>query len=435
MAACLITGTVAGVCGTLTVPENPSDPGGRKIGLKVDLIPAQSTATLEPVFFIAGGPGSSTIDQWAVAPATFPGLNVHHDIVLVDQRGTGQSHQLTLPSPAANESLADYARRALATMDGDPRYYTTSVAMDDLDAVRQALGYNAIDLYGGSYGATAVQYYLRQHGDHVAAAVLDGGSLIDVPLLELIAANSQKALNDLFARCLADPICGVAYPDLRNQFALVLQRLDRAPVTTSLNDASGKPVVVTHEVFAAAVHSLLLTAGQAAGIPWLVHQAWLGYFNQVAQIEAANQPQALVMSYEIVCSEAWARFDPAEVERTGAGSYYLSEQLEAAEQQAQACAFLPPGIVPANDAEPPRTDVPVLLLNGVDDPQDPPSNVAAAAQDMPDSFSLAVPAQGHTVGHVGCLPSVVVSFFNTRKADPAAAQACAASIPQIPFRT
>src|SRR5690349_8741549 len=129
MGVCTITGTRGVVmkarCGTLTVPENRADPTGRKIGLFVAMFPALvPQAKLAPVFFIAGGPGGVTTSDWAEAPMIFTGLNEHHDIVLVDQRGTGRSHPLVVPAPTPGEAPADYARRALASIDGDARYYT-----------------------------------------------------------------------------------------------------------------------------------------------------------------------------------------------------------------------------------------------------------------------------------------------------------------------
>ena len=69
----------------------------------------------------------------------------------------------------------------------EPQFYTTSEAMDDLDDVREALGYDKINLVGYSYGATAAQYYLRQHEEHVRTMTLGGGSLLDVPVFELWA--------------------------------------------------------------------------------------------------------------------------------------------------------------------------------------------------------------------------------------------------------
>lgn len=441
LAECKVTGTrgivMAAKCGTLTVPESRSDSSGRKISLSVAVMPATDPATpSEPVFFIAGGPGGSTIANWAEAPLIFAGLSAHHDIVLVDQRGTGGSHMLAFPTQGPNESSADYAARALATLDGDPRYYTTAVAMDDLDAVRVALGYDKIDLYGASYGATAVQYYLRQHGDHVRAAVLDGGTLVEVPIFELMAASSQHALDDVFGRCAADRGCATAYPNVQAEFAEVSARLSQKPVATTVMDPGGQPIVVTSDVFAATIHQLLV-GSDSGRIPWLIHTAWLGNMTAVA-VELSKylggSSQVLVMTLEILCFEAWARNDPARVTLAGQGSYLLSNQIAFANSYAHACTYAPHGFVTVDDAQPVHTTVPVLFLNGSDDPQDPPSNVAAAVSHMPNALLVVAPGQGHTVGQIGCLSGLVVDFFNKAKSNPASANACVATMQPPQFR-
>lgn len=436
MAPCVLANQLGAFCGQLSVAENPNRPDGRYLDLRVAVIPARSApVAADPVFFITGGPGGASTEDWASAPATFPGVYLHHDIVLVDQRGTGASHKLELPAPEPGENLADYARRVLPAIDGDPRYYTTAVAMDDLDAVRAALGYSKIDLYGSSYGATAVQYYLRQHGDHVRTAVLDGGTLIDVPIMELIAANSQHALDAVMDRCAADLECSTAFPNLRSKFTAVMTRLDRAPVTSNVVDqATGELVVVSHELFAGVIHAKLLDARTAATIPWFINRVADGHYDEVATINAGPGTPNLVMSIEIRCTEAWARFNPDEVRRTGAGSYYLSAQVAAAQLQAMGCPLLPRGYVPADDAQPLQTAIPVLLLNGAADPQDPPSNVADARVEMPSSLVVSVPGQGHTVGHLSCLPTVVADFIAAGAADADAARQCAETVPLPPFK-
>lgn len=441
MTDCTVTGTrgihMAAKCGTLKVAEDRADPNGRKIELYVAVMPAtEPGAPSEPVFFIAGGPGGSTVADWAEAPNIFVGLAAHHDIVLVDQRGTGRSHPLVLPPQVAGETPTDYAKRALGSIDGNPRYYTTAAAMDDLDAVRQALGYDKIDVYGNSYGATAVQYYMRQHGDRVRAAVLDGGTLVDVPIFELVAPNSQRALDDVLARCLADSGCVAAYPNVRTELTAVMARLSQKPVATDVIDLSGQPIVVTSDVFAGTIHQLLV-GSDSGTIPWLIHTAWSGNLTAVAVALSkylGKTDQVLVMTIEILCSEAWAKNDPERVRALGQGSYLLSSQVAAAESYAGACQYAPPGLVLPNDAQSVQTTVPVLLLSGSDDPQDPPSNVAEAKRQMPNSLLVVAPGQGHTVGDIGCLSQVVVDFFNKGRTDPAAANACVANMQPPQFR-
>lgn len=211
----------AALCGSLTVPENPSVPGGRTINLRVAVVPASSASPQpDPVFMLAGGPGGAAAESMGWTVTRFQRVHVTRDIVLVDQRGTGGSNQLWLPTPTPPAGASDaellayldqWATDSFGALGADASTYTTSVAMDDLDAVRAALGYEKINLYGASYGATAAQYYVRQHPDRVRSVVLDGATLLDVPVMELIAKSSQRALDLLFERCAADAACAAAY--------------------------------------------------------------------------------------------------------------------------------------------------------------------------------------------------------------------------------
>ncbi len=208
------------VCGRLTVPEDPGAPAGRQIELNVMVFPAQvPNPAADPVFFVAGGPGGASTDDWSSAPGAFPEVHASRDIVLVDQRGTGDSNPLQLPESrpdvsgmSRSDAIATFQAwldEYLSKLDADQSLYASPQAADDLDAVREALGYDRIDLYGSSYGATLVQYYLRQHPDHVRAAVLDGGTLLDVPVLELIPRNSQDALDSVLRTVRSGPrVCG-----------------------------------------------------------------------------------------------------------------------------------------------------------------------------------------------------------------------------------
>ena len=314
-------------------------------------------------------------------------------------------------------TLDAWVKQVLAEMPGDPRFYTTSVAMDDLDDVRAALGYDKINLYGPSYGATAAQYYLRQHEDRVRAVVLDGGTLLDVPIFELIAANSQRALDILFDRCAADRTCHEAFPDLRTEFDKVMKRVSKHPVTTSISHPwTGEPIVLDAPTFAATVHGGLVAETVIADLPRLIHAAYQDRWDEVAQVIAltagpmSSDTSQLVMSFVIRCSEAWARFDPVETARLGAGSYLRDVEEGIAEAQATACAYAPKGVVPADDDEPVTSDVPVLLILGGADPQNPPPNVADAPRDLPNSLTLVLPGHAHTVGNLGCMPSIIESF-------------------------
>ena len=185
-----VTATAPAVCGTLEVPEDRSNPSGRMIGLRVAVIPAEADTPEPDAFFaLAGGPGRAGTAFFGWLPGLFADVHASRDIVLVDQRGTGGSNALVLPpmpdttglsQAEVDAHLQTWSDDWQASIEADPRQYTSSVAADDLDAVREALGYDLIDLYGPSYGATLAQYYIRQHPDHVRVAIMDGGTPLDV---------------------------------------------------------------------------------------------------------------------------------------------------------------------------------------------------------------------------------------------------------------
>jgi pimeloyl-ACP methyl ester carboxylesterase len=442
---------IQALCGTLTMPEDPASPAGRTIDLRVGVIPASvGPAEPDPVFMLAGGPGGAAVDGLTWTALTFGGIHATRDIVLVDQRGTGGSNAMLLDPLRDISKLAavdadavahDWVTTQLGRFDADPAFYTTSIAMDDLDAVRDALGYERINLWGGSYGATAAQYYIRQHGDRVRSVVLDGATLLEVPVFERLAPNSQAALETLFARCASDASCAGAYPDLAGAFEATMASLQRAPVTVAAIDpATGEPGVITAVDFAGAVHSGLIDSQYSAVLPWFIDAAADGRWEEaIAAAKAIGGGDPLddampLMSAIIRCSEAWARYDPAEVARVGAGSYYLEAQLANANLQATMCRSAPRGVVPSDDDAPATSDVPVLFTVGSADPQDPPANIATAADRFPNSSIVIAEGHGHTVSHLGCLPSVVDAFVAAGSVDGLDTSCVTDGVPLPPFR-
>jgi pimeloyl-ACP methyl ester carboxylesterase len=429
MTACIINGEVpvkaevAGFCGTLQVPEDRSKPSGRQIGLNVAIVPALSAAPApDPLFAIAGGPGDASTQFFAWLPGLYAGVHATRDIVFVDQRGTSASNLMTLPpmpdtsglsASAADARLLAWAHDALASLDADPRFYTSTIAADDLDDVRAALGYDKIDLYGTSYGGTLAQYYLRQHADHVRVAVLDGSTPLDVPVMERMAANSQHALELVLSRCAADTACHAAFPDLATDWSTLVAELRKG--VTATNPDTGEQATLDLAQAGASVHNALRTGVTSAQLPLAIHLAATGRWVPASQLipTPATGGGLSLMSEMICCSEAWARFDPAQVARLGAGSYALDMERANAVAQAAVCHYLPKGVVPVDDAAAVRTTLPVMWLTGDGDPQDPPANLASVPAQEPNSTIVVMPAQEHVVGHLGCGPSVIAAFVDT----------------------
>ena len=162
-------------CGTLKVYENRAMKQGRQIDLNIVVLPAlRSDAQPDPLFFLAAVPARAP-RSWKSCSHDFQRVQSDRDIVLFDQRGTGKSNPLDCNSDddslqaltLTNEQMLERLKACLAKYYADLTLYTTPIAMDDLDDVRAFLGYDTINVYGGSYGTRAALVYMRQHGDRV----------------------------------------------------------------------------------------------------------------------------------------------------------------------------------------------------------------------------------------------------------------------------
>lgn len=442
LAPCTIAGQSA-QCGSLPVYENRDTRTGRVIELKVAVIPSTNPEpTKDPVVLLSGGPGvAATEDTGNLQLMYYIGKD--RDLVLVDQRGTGGSHRVPVPampdwsglSPGeVEQAYATWIQEQLPGLDMDMRYYTTSVAMDDLDEVRQALGYEKINLFGVSYGAIAAQYYLRQHEEHVRSAVLIGGSLGNIPIWEQHAVNAQRALDSVFSLCESDPACHSTFPDIEAEFAALLERLDGEPVAI---DWEGGTLILTRDLFAAKVEDMTRDARRAAALPRLIHRAYaLDDWQSFGNAPWGDWTD-LPMGYSIQCHEQWAAFSPEEVSRLGSGSYLLGWNLFRANRYAMICKYLPGGITPEGNSNQPVSLVPVLLVNGELDPVNPPTNVAASQEIWPNSLALTLPWRSHTLSDrtsANCILEITRRFIEAGSTEDLPSD-CLQDIQAFPFDT
>jgi pimeloyl-ACP methyl ester carboxylesterase len=409
-------GGASGLCGKLVVPENRAKAGGRTIALQVMVRKALGTPRrADPIFHLVGGPGGAATESASIWPTAFADLNWNRDVVLVDQRGTGGSNALSCPEPGNLTTKAQAARfvhACLAGLKGDPLRYGTVAAADDLEAVRKALGYGKIDLYGGSYGATVAQVFLNRHPDSVRAVVLDGGSLIDLPMLERFGSNGERALDLVARRCAAEKQCAKAFPSWRADLPKLTARLDARPAKV---DVAGENVTLTGVAAAAVVQSMTMSADGAAGIPFAVAQAVRGKYAPLARVSvsasASAPPKTLLEPYSVFCSEPWARRSLARVQADAAGTYLARTAVAWAQEQATLCNLFPKRAERPQDWARPHGTTPLLAVLGDADPQDPFRNIEGIRQTMPNSRVVVVPGQGHTVGHLGCMPALIARFL------------------------
>jgi len=442
----LVPGTplsTVGECGWLEVAENPEQPDGRKIQVRVARIPARGrVAEPDPLVFFAGGPGQSATESWPILAGALKKVNENRDILLVDQRGTGQSNPLKCPQIELAEALsldwdelARSTRECLDSLDGDPRYYTTTIAMHDIDAARAALGYEQVNLYGGSYGTRAAQVYLRLFPEKVRSVVLDGVVPQSLALGTEHAKKLDQAIYRVLAACDADVLCGAAFPDTTGNLGTLIGELDITPVDITVeHPTTGEPFPLTfnREVLATALRFLTYSADTQAMLPLLIHEAATEQrFDRLASqmlIAATGLQQSISQGMEmsVMCAEDFPLY-PAETEP---GDYLLSDIMEKAVNIQ--CNIWPRGPVPENFHDPVSGDVPVLLLSGELDPVTPPEYGDQVAVHFTSSRHLVATGQGHIATTRGCVGDIVSEFVIEGSADDLETD-CMANLQPTPF--
>ena len=439
------------LCGSLSRPLDPARPDGLRFDLHYVVVPALARGKRpDPVVLLAGGPGQSAI---ALAPSVMPlfaRLNNRRDIVFVDQRGTGRSAPLECEDdadpPLAELGDADSELRRLAACRvklatlphvreaANLAFFTTPLAMQDLDAVRQALGAARWNLVGFSYGTRAALDYQRQFPQAVRRSVLDGVAPADMVLPASAATDAQAAFDALLAGCSAEPACRQRWPQLRADWERLVGLLPR-PVTLA-DPRSGQPqtLTMTHERLLAALRAPLYAPALAAALPAAISAAAQGRFEGLAGLAAVFAPRraqrvATGMHFSVVCAEdlpGLSRAGEPPAHDFGAGLVPL---------YTRACADWPRGPLPAGFAQLQSAATPVLLLSGGLDPATPPRHaVRVAAALGAKARHVVVPNGGHGVLSAGCGPDLLFRFVDAD--DEAAAlaldAACLTAIPRPP---
>jgi pimeloyl-ACP methyl ester carboxylesterase len=413
---------VAAQCATHTVYENRTTQAGRQIDLNIAVVPAVSRSPeADPLFFLTGGPGQAATESYLQLASAFSNIRQTRDIVLVDQRGTGQSHALRceFDEDQTNETddIKPFIEECLASLDADPAQYTTSIAMQDLDEVRELLGYDQINIYGVSYGTRAAMTYMRMYPDNVRAVILDGVAPLQIPLVHTFAVDAQNAFDWMVARCEATPACAEAFPGLAASFEMILSDLEAEPVEVSLaHPISGEQtsLAVTRDIVATVVRFHSYSPETIALLPLAIHTTsesgdytfWASQF----LMTSSNLTDSISngMGYSVLCAEDIAFYNDSQI--AAAEDSYLGTGL--ADAYKDICDVWPVTTESPNFKEPLQSDTPVLLLSGEYDPVTPPAYGALAAETLSNSLHLVIPGQGHNVIFRGCVPRLASAFIN-----------------------
>ncbi|TAK38865.1 MAG: alpha/beta hydrolase [Lysobacteraceae bacterium] len=420
--------SVEAQCGTLAVPENPAQPDGRKLELAIAWVQPGDEAEIEPdpVFMLAGGPGQSARRTFPQVSPAFAKVLEHRHVILVDQRGTGASNPLdcdfgddeeAIATAAGMRVLTERCRDALAKK-ADLRFYTTTDAVRDLDAVRQALGVDQVNLLGISYGTRVAQQYAMRHPGHTRSLVLDSVVPNELILGNDFAANLERALDLQFAQCEQSQACTSKLGHPRAQLDALMATLRAQPPLVRYRDAAtgeSKAELLRPEAVAALMRMYAYMPMVSALLPLQLHEAAQGRYDGLMALtrmlgESIGDQMAMGMQLSVVCSEDAAGFraDPS-AEGTLLGNQF-------AEFLGEQCEAWPRGDMPADFHQPLSGEVPVLVLEGEFDPVTPPRYGEQVVANLPNARLLVLKGQGHNVIGAGCMPKLFAQFIATTDA-------------------
>jgi len=420
-------------CAPFAVPENRADPEGRTIHLKLAMVRSDA-AVPDPdiVVLLAGGPGQAATRAYVDMARYFDGLRKHHDILLLDQRGTGGSNPLSCPQVEKSiekmkvdvsqnlDVLRSNLSKCLAEVEkkADPRFYTTTDAVADLEAVRQALGAPKFDLIGVSYGTRMAQQYAMHHPGGVRSIVLDSAVPNTAALGQNVALHLQQALRKDFALCTADAACKKHFGDPYQTLMDLKARLAADPQEVTIRDPrSYKPVKrkFNDNTLAGVVRLFAYASPTIALLPLSIHAAANGdpepLLGQASLISGDLRGDINIgMSLSVTCSEdADLIHERPQDKDTLLGNAFV-RQLKAE------CAIWPHGTRPVDFHQPFTGDIPTLVLSGQLDPITPPYWGKQIVAHLSDARQLVLKGQGHGEFTIGCMPRVVRRFID--KPDP-----------------
>lgn len=432
-------------CSPFQVPENRADANGRKLDLKFALIASRQAADDDFIVYLAGGPGQSAIDTWPQMADSLGPARKHRHVLLLDQRGTGASNPLKCKGEEGKDEDSlplDLERTAAATQRcldqvskiADPRFYTTTDAVEDLEALRQALGGPKFDLVGVSYGTRMAQQYLKRHPEGVRSIVLDSVAPNELVLGGEFARNLDDALKAQFVNCAKSPVCAKAFPDPYADLTRLRAELAGKPREVRYADpVSFKPTsdTLNAESMIGLVRMFAYAPETAALIPNTIKESLAGndgpLFGQIGILSQGIE--ALVgsgMQLSVICSEDADRLTDNTTDADTLIGNRLVDELK------QQCKIWPHGTRPADFNEPVKGDTPILVLEGELDPVTPPRYGEQVVKNLSNTKLIVAKGQGHNVIGRGCLPKLVSKFMDTL--DPKALDAaCVDELGPLPY--
>jgi pimeloyl-ACP methyl ester carboxylesterase len=458
-------------CGYVVVPEFHHRAGSREVRLGITRLRSGHGTSRSPLVMLSGGPGQVAIqsDLFRFFQAELlGGILASRDIIVMEQRGT-RFTDTWLDCPALNavawtayeRSLSDEAATALGievlqecinefkAKGVSLEAYNSLESAADVDAVREALGYDRIIYYGASYGSQLGQHVMRDFPGILEAVVLDGASALSrKSWVEDRALDAQWGIDNLTALCEADAKCTAVY-DVPALVDAAMAVFANGPLPFTYTDSTKPSLNIQLEVTDRDLVDFIYgRQGDLIGVisfPATLERLLAAGADSVAQMlgslkaadllagrDAPPSPMALLMHLAVVCSDDPVR-STDEVTLEGTGAYAARFGMMRAEEYVEYCSQIGvPELPDATDVNV-ATDVPVLLLSGDLDVATPTFRSREVADALPNATLVVFPGRTHVqiAGANICAARVMTQFVLDPKVRPDTS--CAENGPLLGF--
>jgi pimeloyl-ACP methyl ester carboxylesterase len=432
-------------CGTLPVPENYQQAEDTKIAINFTVLPAiDNSQNKTPLIFLAGGPGQAAVELADRIYKGFREIRKTRDLILIDQRGTGKSHPLQCPDTVDYDVYKvlpeDYSEQdvkdCLAQLSGDLSQYNSENAIRDFEQVREALGHEKVNIYGGSYGTRAALVYMRLFPGSLESVILDSVGPIEVPI-GLFGQSGARSFALLLANCRKEATCQKAYPNLAEEFKQVVARLEAEKVTLTIPHprlGESTTFAISSDKFVSTLRMQLYSVSSRSLVPLIIHQAYLGNYLPLAGMVATTDGNASMyigLTFNIVCNEDMPRISQ-ETLMADADNDFGGDNSH--KGFTMTCPTWPKYTPSADFYQPVTANVPTLILSGDLDPVTPPSNGELSNKTLPNSHHIVVKNNSHIVAKNICAVNVVNEFLTSLKPKELD-ESCLAELPEESFMT
>ncbi len=423
LSPCFIGGIKGSVkCGSIDVPLDYEKPDGTAIPVHVVVLPATSAnPAKDPLLIFAGGPGQAAGDYGPFVRLAFFEVHKDRDILLIDQRGTGKSYGLNCPSEGLEDVTTKpkvFAEKCRAKFDIDVRYFTLENIMRDTDTVRAQLGYETVNVWGGSYGTKSASLYLKRYPERVRSIIVDGVLPPDSSLFLSAPASAERALGKLVDDCKAQPSCNVAFPNFKAQVNdLIARAADGELAFKGIDPVSNEYVEfdLEREMIVESIRSVMYGAQGTTILPYAVNEAHKGNLAPLLAplLSSAATPSSMYLgsTFSLLCGEDVASIDAEAAKRAGEGSFAQDSYYTIWSNYCEGWDYFRPKA--ADFFAPATGDVPALILSGDLDPVTPPPLGEHWLKGFPNGRHIIVAGTGHNTSQSGCMPQLIDEFIDT----------------------